>query len=72
MKKKLCILLVFLMLLCLVGCESEKNKEYQEALSSIQAGDYAAAIEILESLGDFKDLESAKDKQDAAMHRIRN
>lgn len=57
MKKKLCILLIFLMLLCLVGCESEKNKEYQEALSSIQAGDYAAAIEILESLGDFKDSE---------------
>ena len=26
----------------------------------------------LTDLGDFEDLESAKDKQDAAMHRIRN
>ena len=45
------------MVLCFAGCESKKDKEYQEALDFIQSGEYAAAIEILESLENFKDSE---------------
>ena len=53
MKKLICVLLtVCMLMLCLVSC---KATTYKKALDLIAAGDYEAAYELLEQLGDYKD-----------------
>lgn len=51
MKKWICVLLAVLLLL-LTGCDSQ---DYEQAQALYQAGDYAAAAEVFEALGDYED-----------------
>ncbi len=52
MKKLSVLLLVCAILLCLTGC---KSSDYQSATAAMSSGNYASALTILESLGDYKD-----------------
>ena len=54
--KKIIILfiLIFLASFCFVSCNSTK---YNEALELIENGEYVAAYEILDELGDYKDAQ---------------
>ena len=54
--KKIIILfiLIFLVSFCFVSCNSTK---YNEALELIENGEYVAAYEILDELGDYKDAQ---------------
>ena len=51
MKKWICMLLVMAALL-LAGCDSQ---DYQQAQALYQAGDYAAAAQAFDALGDYRD-----------------
>ena len=54
MKKRIFLLLIICLLsILLVSCGNRKN--YKKALELIDAGDHAAAYEILNELGDYKD-----------------
>ena len=54
--KKIFVLfsLLFSLTFCLVSCDSTK---YNNALALIENGEYAAAYEILDELGDYKDAQ---------------
>ena len=63
---------------CLLRAESIRGQLNGEIPATIRGQQENPGAKVdashirLTDLGDFKDLESAKDKQDAAMHRIRN
>ena len=63
---------------CLLRAQSVRSQLNGEIPATIRGQQENPGAKVdashirLTDLGDFKDLESAKDKQDAAMHRIRN
>lgn len=52
MKKKIALVLALLLVLTLSGCKSD---DYKSALNAMDAGDYVAAAQQLEALGDYKE-----------------
>ena len=52
MKKTMIICLALLLCVCVTGCASS---DYKDATALYNQGDYVAAIEAFEALGDYKD-----------------
>lgn len=54
MKKILMVLIVVILALSVVGCISEEQKAYEEAMESLESKEYEDALKIFEELGDYE------------------
>lgn len=56
MKKAILSVLIIALCLCTTGCGSkEERSQYKEAVALYEDGKYSAALNLFESLGDYKD-----------------
>lgn len=53
-KRLPCVLCCLLLALCLSACSSDKSGSYRKAIEIFATGDYAAAAEAFERLGDYQ------------------
>lgn len=58
MKKLLCLLLAFVMVMAMAACGDENKKAYEEAVAAYNNGDYENAANQLAALGDYQDAAS--------------